>query len=232
MTDAAKQVEIREFIRDTVVSAITKPSARDLQRLPGPSNLANQCNVCVARDIGMALGIQGYEEPENFSLKAWNGTAVHAKLEGDVPLIYPDAEQEITVEVGRVPKLGTIVGHVDLYVPEYATVVDYKTTDLAKLAKYRVEGVPKSHAGQTMLYLRGVRNSGRPAETGTLVYIPRDSNKVSDIWVASCSYRPDIAEALLNRARTLTEMVLSGRAQALQPHPDCYLCSGVYKFAR
>lgn len=270
---AEDQKNIRAFVEGVAVSAITQPSQRDLQRAPGPSDLADKCDVCVAKKIATSLGLGGGND-RGFSLKAWLGTAVHEKLEHDVERIYPHAEQEITVEIGEVPGLGMIKGHIDVYLPRKLAIVDWKTTDLKKLKDYqssanpsaytlgltaqeRAEleelqamerggllqegqmarlvtllammteqtgGVPDEYMGQTMLYLRGLRRSGRQAEYAVLVFIPRDSNNVEDIWVTSCSYRDDVAEGVLRRAEKLTSMVRDGRASELNPHPKCFPC--------
>jgi hypothetical protein len=225
MADEELQQQTRSFVRDLLMATITMPSSRDEQRMPGPSDLADPCDVCVAHKIALSCGM-AIENPNrrNFSLKAWNGTAVHQKIERDLPRVYKHAEQEITVVIGEVEGLGTIKGHIDLYLPLQKAMCDWKTTDLKKLNVYRTTNVPSSHFGQTMLYMHGLRVSGREAEVANLAYIPRDSNKTSDIWVASCSFREDIALGLLERAAYLTDLVRSGRAGGLEPDAGCFVC--------
>ena len=226
MTDDDTQVRARAFIRDLIRLTMTNPSDRDKQRLPGPSDLADPCDVCLARKIALACGISTPEDHKrNFSLKAWTGTATHQKIEHDLPRVYPHAEQEITVEIEDVEGLGMVKGHVDLYVPQHRTMCDWKTTDLRKLKTYQMNGVPASHFGQTMLYMLGLRRSGREVDTATLCYIPRDSNKESDIWVASCSFREDVAVGLLERARRLTATVRAGELGTLVPEEGCFPCT-------
>src|SRR5690606_3480399 len=251
---AEEELQIRMFVEGLTVSVIKKPSRRDEQVACGPSDLANPCDVCVARKIAASFGM-GAHSDDNFSVKAWLGTAVHEKLERDLPLVYPHAETEITVIIGDIPNLGPVEGHTDVFVPHKRTVVDYKTSDKAKIEKYkkqagpgaytqgltaqeRVElddlkardragllsleevnlarltsllsrsesnsgGVPPGYMGQTMLYLYGLRAMGRQADYAALVFIPRDSNYITDLWVASCAYRPDIAEGVIRRASHL-----------------------------
>lgn len=250
------------------------PSERDGQVQPGPSDLASKCDVCVARTIAASQGL-GSSVPGGFSLKAWFGTAVHEKLERDLPRVYPHAETEIEVQIGDIPGVGPVVGHVDVFDARKRSAVDYKTTELKKLKKYRTSvgpgaytqglvvqereeltrlkeldrteqldperdlprlidlmarseqhsgAVPEEHVGQTMLYLRGLRAMGRPADYAVLVFIPRDSNKIEDIWVASCAYRPDVAEAVIRRASHLAGIVRAGRLRELEPHPECFPC--------
>lgn len=255
------------------MATITKPSTRDRQKAPGPSDLADKCDLCVARKIASSLGMGTHTE-RGFSLKAWNGTAVHEKLERDLPAVYNHAEREITVDVADIPGIGLVRGHVDVFLPRKKTLVDYKTTDMKKLKGYQTQaspsayvqgmtaeerkelttlkakdragllneeemrrlvsltarsvehtgGVPQEYMGQTMLYLYGLRAMGREADYAVLVFIPRDSNNVSDIWVASCAYRPDVAEGVINRAAHLAKLVRAGKLGELEPHPECFPC--------
>lgn len=214
---------LRNFATGLILAIVTKSSDRDVQRMPGPSDLSNPCDLCVGRRIAGAAGIDFPQAPNNFSLKAWVGTSVHQKLERDIPQHNGKANQEITVSVGRVEGLGEIEGHVDLHLPEVMTMSDFKTTDMKKLEVIRSRGVPVSHRGQTMLYMRGLRRSGRPCKYATLTYIPRDSTKKSDIWAASCAYRDDIAVGLLNRTQTLVRRLQCGDV-TFDSDPDCFVC--------
>lgn len=271
---AEDQENIRSFVEGIAVATITKPSARDKQRAPGPSDLADKCDLCVARKISASMGL-GTHTDRGFSLKAWLGTAVHEKLERDLPEIYAHAEQEITVDVADIPGVGKVVGHVDVFLPRKRTLVDWKTTDMKKLVNYQKQagpgsyvhgltapereelamlktmdragvlqesetgrlvmlmakstehtgGVPQEYMGQTMLYLYGLRAMGREADYAVLAFIPRDSNNVSDIWVASCAYRPEVAQGVINRAAHLASLVRSGKIGELTAHPECFPCS-------
>jgi hypothetical protein len=271
---AEDQENIRTFVEGIAVATITRPSTRDKQKAPGPSDLADKCDLCVARKIAASLGMGSHTE-RGFSLKAWLGTAVHEKLERDLPAVYAHAEQEITVDVAQVPGIGLVQGHVDVFLPRKKTLVDWKTTDLKKLKKYQTQagpgayvhgltaperedltklkamdragllteadlgrmvmlmsrseehsgGVPSEYMGQTMLYLYGLRAMGREADYAVLALIPRDSNNVSDIWVASCAYRPDVAQGVINRAAHLASLVRTGKIGELSAHPECFPCS-------
>ncbi|QJD53639.1 Cas4 family exonuclease [Streptomyces phage Kela] len=257
-----------------MVATITRPSARDKQQTPGPSDLADKCDLCVARKIASSLGMGTHTE-RGFSLKAWLGTAVHEKLEKDLPGVYAHAEREITVDIAHIPGIGLVQGHVDLFLSRKKTLVDYKTTDMKKLKGYQSQaglgayvqgltapereeltklkamdragllaeadlgrmvmlmsrseehsgGVPSEYMGQTMLYLYGLRAMGREADYAVLAFIPRDSNNVSDIWVASCAYRQDVAQGVINRAAHLASLVKAGRINELAAHPECFPCS-------
>ena len=186
------------------------------------------------------------------------------------------------MHVADIPGIGPVGGHIDLFLPDKKTCVDYKTTDLKKLKGYQngsgpdaytqgmtaserthlkklqdadragllddddmktlvslsqrartaAPGIPQEYLGQTMLYLYGLRASGREADYAVLVFIPRDSNNVNDIWVASCAYRQDVAEAVISRAARLAEMVRSGRMRELESHLDCFVCRVQPRLAR
>lgn len=215
----------RHYVNAITVATITRSSARDMQRMPGPSDLANPCDLCVARRLAQSCGVQMAQAPDHFSLKAWFGTAMHEKLERDLPAVYPHAQQEITVPVSIIQGLGQVKGHVDIYLPKKRSMGDWKSTDMKKLDKIRTYGVSASHLGQTMLYMYGLRKSGLKCDYATLTYIPRDSQNVSDIWVVSCAYREDVAVGLLNRTNSLMRRLTEGDVGSFQIDPDCYVCN-------
>ena len=140
---AEDQKNIRDFVEGIAVATITQPSERDKQQAPGPSDLADKCDLCVARKIAASLGM-GTHTDRGFSLKAWLGTAVHEKLERDLPRVYAHAEREITVDVADIPGIGKVRGHVDLFLPRKKTLVDYKTTDMKRLKGYQTQAGPGS----------------------------------------------------------------------------------------
>ncbi|MBD3004880.1 hypothetical protein [Streptomyces sp. 5-10] len=215
--------------KDLVHAVVTRPSERGLQRMPGPSDLADPCDVCLARKIAHFLGIDPDPEDENFSLKAWVGTSVHEKLERDLPKVYDGAQLEITVSIADIPGLGLVSGHVDSYFPERLALNDWKTGDLSGtfgVKRMRTDGVKTAYLRQTMLYCYGMRQSGLPVEWANLTFIPRDSNRASDIWTATCSYREDVAVFALNRAESLVDVVKSGDRHTLEPDLEapCFKC--------
>lgn len=214
----------REFAFGLLIATITQSSARDLQRMPGPSDLANPCDLCTARRIASSCNISFPSVRDNFSLKAWVGTAAHEKLERDLPQVYPHARQEITVRIAEIDGLGVIKGHIDLDLPKRLSMCDFKTTDMKKLRAIRTTSVPLSHFGQTMLYMLGLERSGNARKYATLAYIPRDSSKRSDIWVASCSYRKDVAVGLLNRTKDLVSRLRAGDVEAFESDATCFVC--------
>lgn len=224
--------QLQTMADSLVMAVVMRQSERDVQRLPGPSDLANPCDLCVARKLAQSLGIRVDQPAPNFSLKAWVGTSMHQKIERDMPAVYALAEHEITVEIAQLLGLGQVKGHVDLYVPPEAALTDFKSTDLKKLDFYKSFRVPVAHMGQTMLYCYGLRKAEKEVRYATLAYIPRDSTDVSDIWVASCPYREDVAYGLLNRTQKLVEVVRSGDTSTLESYDDCFVCNRQQRYAR
>jgi len=227
-----EETRLRHFVNSIALATITQNSSRDVQKLPGPSDLANPCDLCVARRIAGCCGIDMRQVPRQFSLKAWVGTALHEKLERDLPRVYPYAHQEITVPIAVIPDLGEIKGHVDAYFPRRLIMSDWKSTDMKKLDKIRAHGVSAAHFGQTMLYMFGLKKKGLECDYATLTYLPRDSAEVSDIWVASCAYREDVAVGLLNRTRSLIERLKAGDVGSMESDEDCFVCHVQHRIRR
>lgn len=138
---AESQEKLRNFILGLLVATIKMPSQRDLQKAPGPSDLGNDCDLCVAKSIARCLGLDTHLD-DNFSLKAWLGTAVHEKLQRDMPRIYRHASLEIEVDIAEIPGIGPVVGHVDAFLPDKRAAVDWKTTDKKKLEGYKKNAGP------------------------------------------------------------------------------------------
>lgn len=234
------QGQIRAYVRHVVTSTMMAKSTRDMQRMPGPSDLANECDRCVALSIGRAAGLVPHSNRQFFSLKAWLGTAVHEKLEREVPRYFPRAITESKVPVHSIPTFGDIDGHIDLRLEdvEYAASdtcavwADYKTKDLVMIRRYKTDGVPVSHVGQMMLYGYGLRRAGLRADVACLVYIPRDSNNVKDVWEASCEYREDIALGLLKRAEDLLQRVRLEGVYTIPSDEGCFVCTVQHQFSR
>lgn len=223
--DPDDQVRSHHYVKSLFQATITQSSSRDVQRMPGPSDLANPCDFCVASRIAATCGISMKQHPSHFSLKAWVGTAMHEKLERDLPRVYRFAQQEITVPIAEIQNFGKIKGHTDVFFPRKRAMSDWKSTDMKKLERIREFGVPTSHFGQTMLYMYGLRQAGYECDYATLTYIPRDSKNMEDIYVVSCGYRGDVALRLLKRTKSLLDRLKSGDVGSMLSDPDCFVCT-------
>lgn len=223
-------------VRDLVVTTITKPSGRDKQRVLGPSDLADPCDYCLGTNFRDSVAedtefVSAESTKRGFSLKAWNGTAVHEKLEREMPLPESEAQREISVPIGEIPNYGLVKGHIDLYLSTMGVWVDYKTIDKAKLKRVRLDGPPERHIRQKMMYGYGLRAAGYRATASTLVYIPRDSNNVNDIWAVTAPYSEEWALDSLDRAERIWKEVQSAGVSELTSDADCYVCTqGIFTF--
>lgn len=209
-------------------NVVLAKDARDRQRKVGPSNLSNPCTKCLAYDM---LGVP--ERETDFVMGAKIGTAIHAWLEGLIIEGQPDWEPEQKVTIGELGTYGTIKGTMDLYVPEDAMVVDFKTTTRPKLQKLLDEfqsdepsGKVQAYLAQTHLYALGAENAGKDVESITIVFIPRDSVTFGDIRTRTVPYDRDYALHVWDRAKALWTWLDSenGDPAELDSDPHCFNC--------
>lgn len=220
-------------IKELIKRGITKPTLRDEQSMVGPSELGTKCDFCLGVALTRAypeyrLGLM--DSANSFGLKAWQGTAVHEKLERDIPEVSWEGAtvvQENKVAVYELDGYGTISGHVDLvwYTGDYLAVVDLKTTDRVKLKGYKLNGVPDSYVFQLNLYGYGIAQSWRDPDDVAISFIPRDSNDVDDVWTCFAPYNAAIAETALDRLEWVWGKVRKGDLMLLaQDTDDCWNC--------
>lgn len=215
---------VRKYVRGVVLDTIQKPSERDQQATVGPSDISDECDYCLASKMAPRAGTAlGAARPEGFSFKAWSGTAVHTKLESDIDLPEGHVITEEKVFIHHIADYGDVYGHVDVQFPHMENWDDYKTTDLAKLKGYRLNGVPMKHARQLMMYGYGL-NRLRPMKVAGLIYLPRDSNNVNDIWVATADYNERLAVEALERAERIYAQILKGDLNFASAR-DCFVCT-------
>jgi len=197
-----------------VIQQITKGTERDKQKRIGPSGLGNPCPKCVGRELA------GESEEREFSLYPWIGTAVHAYLEQQS---FPDAEHELKLYVGDVEGYGRINGTTDLYLN--GVIGDWKIVGLKKIKEYRIKGVPLQYRYQAMLYGRGCELAGKVIDSIAIIFIPRDSSNVNDIFVYEEEYQPEMAQAVLDRASAIYKVVQESGWEDLPSDPDCFQCN-------
>lgn len=208
-----------------------EPTERDKQRLIGPSGLANPCDYCLAADLLAAEHDYDDVDPEDkkYWLPAVLGTATHNLLERRAPV---DIEAEQRVPVGTLEGYGTITGSSDVYVPKWAQVIDWKTTERAKLKLLQkafgqkptewdtaplqmTQFTRKKYVGQIMLYGRGWELLGQPVRTCSFVFICRDGKTNEDIWVKDLPYDRAFADKVWARAEKIWLDLQGGRALSL-----------------
>lgn len=203
-------------IRDRVIQEITRPTDRDKQRKVGPSEIGNPCTQCLGRALA------GERREQDFSLYPWIGTAVHYYMEDNT---FPEAEHELRLYVGDIEGYGSISGTTDMYDPEEKAAVDWKIVGLKNLKKYRASGVSEQYRFQAMLYGLGLHIAGKPIEKIAIVFIPRDSGNVKDIWVHEEEWQEEMALAALERAQAIYNHVKVHGWRELESDDDCFPCN-------
>lgn len=212
-------------IKFQLINEISRPTQRDQQYRVGPSSLGNPCPHCLGRE----LAATELSEKQDFSMYPWIGTAVHAYLEHKV-FQTEDFMHEQKVYVGDVEQYGPIKGTADLVhhkpTEKLGTFVgDWKIVGLKKIASYRVNGAPKQYRYQIQLYARGCELAGYPVESVAIIFIPRDSGNVNDIFIHEEAYQPDMAQAALDRASAIYQHVLTDGYESLPSEPACWTCN-------
>lgn len=203
-------------IRDEVIHEITRPTDRDKQRKVGPSEIGNPCTQC----LGRALTNERREQ--DFSLYPWLGTAGHYYLEDNT---FKDEEHELRLRVGHINGYGDITGTTDMWYKKYKAAVDWKFVGNKKIKQYRTSGVPDQYRYQIMMYGLGLHLKGEPIENIAIVFIPRDSGNVKDIWVHEEAWNKEMAEAALERAQAVFDHVKVHGWRDLPQDDDCYQCN-------
>lgn len=195
-----------EEIRHMLISAMTAPTERDKQTRIGASDLADDCDRCVARAF---LGIK-FETTRSRRLwmGAYIGTGIHRMLEAAMA-DHPGARAERHVFFGEIAGYGEVGGTIDLDLG--SQILDYKSADRAKLALLRdfisIQGTGEPIFGRKHKWIAGAGRGMMPeseynekmasmgrkitrgynqcqlylrghgeAQVGSLVYVARDAN--------------------------------------------------------
>lgn len=199
-----------------VMDQITKGTERDKQKRIGPSGIGNPCPKCLGREL------MGESEERDFSMYPWIGTAVHYYMEHST---FPDAQHELKLEVGEIPGYGIVKGTTDIYFPDLHIIGDWKIVGLKKIKQYRVQGVPLVYRYQAQLYARGCKLAGLPVDSIAIIFIPRDSGNVQDIWIHEEAVQPEMADAALARAGKIYAIAQEQGWESLPSDDDCYECN-------
>lgn len=202
-------------IRDDVIAEITRKTERDKQKKVGPSEIGNPCTQCLGRALA------GERREQDFSLYPWIGTAVHYYMEHNT---FPEADHELRLHVGELEGYGTIAGTTDMWYSEHKAAVDWKIVGLKNLKKYRVSGVSEQYRFQAMLYGLGLKLAGYEIEKIAIVFIPRDSGNVKDIWVHEEAWSEEMALHALARAQAVFDHVKVHGWRELEQDDDCFQC--------
>jgi hypothetical protein len=188
-------------------------SPRSLQKAIGPSELGTPCDRRIAYKLAGNRVINNRRDP----WPAIVGTAIHGWLERAVneyqeqvlvPVPYV-TEQELYIDP-------LVLGHTDVY--RDGVVVDYKTCGPDVLKKVTRHGAPVGYKIQTQLYGKGHVDAGRKVTHVALIFLPR-SGWLSDMFVWTDVYRPDIAQASLDRMYSIGRGLI---AADIENNPHVY----------
>lgn len=225
-----------ERILTSIKQIMSAPSDRDLQGRIGPSDLGDPCNYCLGSKMA------GVKPQRKFSMYPWLGTAIHTLIEhlthrlrfklipGHNELAYkifghPTAVAELHIENAvYIPGYGWCPAHLDFILPEEKCLVDWKSSSKKKVKVYQLRGVPTENTGQTLIYIHAARNNGYDVEAAVLVYIPRDTADLDDLWAYEVMYDEAEVQSIIDRAAAIWLWVEAGRWQELDKDPGCYNC--------
>jgi hypothetical protein len=111
-----------------------------------------------------------------------------------------------------------IPGTVDLYDRMTGTVVDWKTTTLAKVKHLRHEGPAASYVTQTQLYGAGLKAAGEDVRTVALLFVPVDGS-LDQMWAWRQPFDQRVADTAVDEVESLR-----GRDPATVPSTPDRLC--------
>lgn len=218
-------------IKQLAIDVFSKPSERDGQKLVGASEIGNPCEYC------LATRLLGYGRKENqWWLGAKIGTAIHSAFEHEVEHIEPvgkfaalkGARMEERITIGALEGYGVITSKPDLVLPEHNLLIDYKTTSKQKVAKYKLDGLPRQYVVQQQLYAWGLNKSGTTIDKCALIFINREGSTNSDFWVASFDYDEALAVKAWDRLQSMWEWLQAGNdVETLRSHPECFYCNNI-----
>ena len=218
-------------VKKLIVEQITKPTARDQQKNIGPSEIGG-CPLCIGERLAQHLPEQYPDlyDDDRFGLRAWQGTAVHEKLDRDVEI--PGAIKEQKLFVHELEGYGTIKGSADFFLAGH--VVDYKnpgkfSCDAMSMAwREEPNRIPKTiYRVQQHLYGYAYELDGAKVETVNLCVIPCTSNDPDDIVFYTEKYNREVAVKALDRLELIWKYVKDGKLEELPMDADCYICTRV-----
>lgn len=114
-----------------------------------------------------------------------------------------------------------VPGTVDLFDRRLHTVIDWKTTTLEKVARYRSSGPTKAQVVQVMGYGTALAATGENVKDVALAYVPTDGT-LADIFVWRAPLDVTIAERAVERLGQLAHLDLP--AAPMVPSALCGWC--------
>jgi hypothetical protein len=115
-----------------------------------------------------------------------------------------------------------IPGELDVYDRFTGTVIDFKSSTKAKIARLRRDGPPKHGPVQVQLYGAGLSCLGEQPRAVALLYLPIDGT-LADAWLWRAPFNQRIADEAVDRI----ERLRGKDPSAVDAHPDrlCPWCA-------
>lgn len=223
-------------VKNLALDLFKVKSERDKQSKIGASEIGNPCDYCVG------FRLLGHKQKDNqYWLAAKLGTGMHAVLEMAGEEADPDdyrfgamrgAWIETSIVIGELPGYGILKSKPDLVLQAVDHLIDWKSSTKAKVAKYKLDGVPMQYVYQQMLYAWGLRQAGVIISKLSLVFVNRDGGTDSDVWIYSFDYDEGIALKAWSRLELIWSYLNSGddpeaMLDTLESHTGCYYCTRV-----
>lgn len=197
--------ELRSLVS---LGAVTMPRA--LQTTLGSSEAGHLCDRRIAYKLA-AVPMVNLRDP----LRSLVGVGVHSAL---ASIFYRLNATSGRFLVERDLDYRGMPGTVDLFDRYTKTVIDWKTTTLAKLKRLRHEGPTASYVVQTQLYGAALVAAGEDVRHVALAFLPIDG-ELNDLWVWRAPFDPSIADRAIDRIKRLA----GKRPEDVRATPD-HLC--------
>lgn len=206
-----EQLAVMRQIRQLIEDHITH-QPRSLQKRIGPSEIGDPCDHCLAAKLA------GWEKSDTVAWLPFIGTCVHAYLEHLFTTINTEEESqgfgttflcEQKVTVGQIGGVD-ITGSTDLYLPnQVGAARTGMTVDWKIVGKNTLDRVKRDHhpgpkyEAQAHLYAKGWNEAGHPTSHVCVYFMPRNSMTLGDAYIWVDEYRPEVAQAALERANRI-----------------------------
>jgi hypothetical protein len=204
---------IGDMIRGVVLDA-DRTAPRSLQTAIGPSEVGDPC----ARRLAYRIMNEPHVNTDSDPWAAIVGTAVHAWLAAAFTAANTRLGRIRWLVEQRLEIMPGLTGSCDLYLVDFATVIDHKVVGATAMTDYKRNRPPDAYRAQAHLYGKGYRRLGLPVHDVALAFFPR-GGMLAGLHVWSEPFNEAIADAALNRLWQITEAVV---ALDVEHHPERY----------
>ena len=176
---------------------------RSMQANIGPSELGTTCVHCLAAKLA------AWPKPPQAAWIPFIGTCVHRQFEKWFDG-WQGMQTERQVTVGRLQGRMCgydVTGHIDLWIPDVHTTIDWKIVGTTTLKQVKRHGVSQQYAIQASLYGIGLENEGAVVEQSSIYYLPRNSTTLDDAYPVEFPFDPDPGYWALRRAQQLIDLL-------------------------